>query len=117
MADVDLYARISLDANDDGGSVENQLKVLRKYAAEKGWTVCDVYRDDSISATAAKVRPGFEDVLARKVNRPILTWNTDRFWRVPKDLERIPDAKIVVYSMQSGDIDLSSQGGEMLGQS
>lgn len=114
MTRVDLYARISDDQEGDSFGVENQLKALREHASEKGWEVGRVFRDDSISATSGKRRPGFEDLLARRSPDPVLVWNTDRLVRLSRDLERVLDTGITVYAIQAGTFDLATPNGRAM---
>ncbi len=56
-----LYARIS--TSDKAKNVEVQLRPLREYAAARGWTVVDEYRDEGISGVREK-RPALDRLLA-----------------------------------------------------
>lgn len=112
--EVDVYARISDDQNDDAHGTTNQINECQAYAAERGWTVVDIYRDDSISATTGKVRPGFEAVLNRPIKRALLVWHMDRLIRVSKDLERVIDQGITVHAIQAGLVDLSTPAGKVM---
>lgn len=111
MYEVDVYARISDDQADDAHGTDNQIAECKAHAAAQGWSVVEVYRDDSISATKGKTRPGFESLLERPLKRPVLVWHTDRLVRVSADLERVLDQGLTVHALQAGLIDLSTSTG------
>ena len=108
---VDLYARISLDKRGNAESVEDQEAAMRKWCAERGWTVADVYTDNSISAYGRKKRPGFEALLARTQVRPVVVVHMDRLARVSEGLERVIDAGFDVHTLNSGHVDLTTPAG------
>lgn len=110
--DVDIYARISDDQRDDAHGTDNQIRECQAYAAKEGWTVVEVFRDDSVSATKGKRRPHFDRLLDRPVRRPVLVWNTDRLVRVSKELEKVIDQELTVYAIHAGHVDLSTEAGK-----
>lgn len=112
--DIDAYARISDDQADDAHGVTNQLSDIALWASDHGHTIVDVYRDDSISATSGKTRPGFEALLARAVKRPVVVWHTDRLMRLTDDLNRVIKQDLTVYSVRGGPIDLSNETGKAM---
>lgn len=114
MTLIDLYARISDDKEGNAVGVENQLAELLTWCETHGHTVGQVYRDDSVSATSGKTRPGFEAVLARSVHRPLAVWHTDRLARISRDMERVLDTGMTVYSVHAGDLDLSTINGRAM---
>jgi DNA invertase Pin-like site-specific DNA recombinase len=57
-----IYARYSSDLQSEA-SIEDQLEVCRRYAAERGWTVTGTYSDAAISG-ASRFRPGFQKLLS-----------------------------------------------------
>lgn len=61
---VGIYARLSLDKTGEGHNVAAQVRRCRERAAQMGWTVAEVYEDNSISASGKKQRPGYERMLA-----------------------------------------------------
>lgn len=109
--DVDLCVRISDDQTGDAHGVENQIAECRQYAAQRGWTVVDVYRDDSVSATKGARRAGFEGMLARPVKRPVVMWNLDRALRLSRDLERVIEQDLTIYGVQTGVLRLDTPAG------
>ena len=56
-----IYARYSSDLQSDA-SIEDQMEVCRRYAAERGWTITDAYTDAAISG-ASRFRPAFQKLL------------------------------------------------------
>ncbi len=56
-----IYARYSSDLQSEA-SIEDQLEICRRYAAERGWTVTSTYTDAAISG-ASRFRPGFQKLL------------------------------------------------------
>lgn len=69
-----------------------------------------MFSDNDISATKAKVRPGFEALLASQPEA-IVCWHTDRLVRVTKDLERVIALGVNVHAVRAGHLDLSTPAG------
>jgi len=111
--EVDVYARISDDQTGEARGVEAQLAECRAHAEVRGWEVVDVFRDDSISATKGRRRPGFEALLDRPVRRPVLVWHIDRLQRTMRDLERLLDQDLEIHGVQGDRLDLSTPDGRM----
>ncbi len=88
--------RLSFDRRGDELGVERQEAECRALAERLGLTVSKVYRDNDVSATTGKLRPGFEALLR---DRPavVICWHQDRLLRISKDLERVLDAGFTVY--------------------
>lgn len=88
---VALYARYSTDMQSDT-SAADQLAVLRRAVASRGWTEVKAYADEGISGTALGNRPN-----ARRLMRDaadgmfdvVLTEHTDRLSRGQGDLARM----------------------------
>ncbi len=86
---VAIYARIS-SALQRETSVDDQLDVARRYAAQHDWTVLDehVYRDVAISGATLEGRPGIQALLAAAATspRPFDVVLVDDSSRVARDL-------------------------------
>ncbi len=117
-----VYLRQSRDALQTGLAVERQRQDCEKLAAERGWTVTAVLTDNDLSATSGKRRPGYEQVLAMvdagQVDI-IVAWHIDRLMRKLTDLEslitRCEKASVRVATV-SGDLDLSTDAGRLVGR-
>jgi site-specific DNA recombinase len=112
-----IYLRMSYDRTGEGLGIDRQEKECRALCEEKGWEVSEerIYRDNDISATTGKRRPGFEALLTSSPD-VIVVWHLDRLLRKNKDLERVIDLGVDVFPVTSagaGPLDLSSSGGRM----
>ena len=76
-----LYARRSSEDGKDGESIENQIALLKQYAADKGYYNIKVITDDGYTGTNFN-RPGFQEALALIQHRRV-----GRF--IVKDLSRL----------------------------
>lgn len=112
MTEVDLYLRISLDKTGDEAGVDRQEEACRDLAERMGWTVRQVYRDNSVSAVKAKRRPGFEALIEGRPRR-IVMWSVDRLVRKGADLERLIELDIPVHSVMAGPMDLATASGRL----
>jgi site-specific DNA recombinase len=67
-----IYARYSSDLQ-RATSIEDQLRVARRYAAEHSWTVDEtqIYTDAGISGASIDGRPGLQALLAAAARRPL----------------------------------------------
>ncbi|HEY4711601.1 MAG TPA: recombinase family protein, partial [Dehalococcoidia bacterium] len=82
---VALYARVSSDAQDVSLSIGAQLKALREYAKQHGYTVVREFVDEAESGRTS-ARPAFREMIAlAKTKEPpfemILVWKLNRFSR------------------------------------
>ena len=80
-----LYARVSSDRQDVDLSVSAQLRALRDYAKNNGYSVAREYVDEAVSGRIAD-RPQFRQMLEEggRANSPfqvILVWKFSRFTR------------------------------------
>ena len=86
-----VYARISKDRTGEGLGVDRQVEACRAKAAEQGWTVGEIYRDDSLSASKSVTRPAYErlmaDIKSDKV-KALVVYDLDRLTRKPLELEQ-----------------------------
>lgn len=96
---VALYLRVSQDTGDRRGDVgglgiARQEVACKAEVARRGWTVndADVYRDNDVSASSAKIRPGYA-ALMRRVERgevdAVVVWSVDRLLRNPVEMESL----------------------------
>lgn len=108
--DVHLYLRQSFDRTGDGAAVDRQEKECRSWAKKHGHKVVEVYVDNDVSATSGVARPQFERLLAAKPPA-ILAWHQDRLLRLTKDLERVIELDIPVFTVVAGTLDLSTPAG------
>ncbi len=83
---VVLYARVSSEKQAENDlSISVQLKSLRNYAKQKGFTICRKFIDKAESARSAN-RLAFQEMIfdAKKKQKPfdaILIWKHSRFTR------------------------------------
>lgn len=111
-----IYVRISQDKGGKGLGVARQETACRKLAAQRGWEVVEVFKDNDTSAHATK-RPGF-DLLTEAIKHAeidaLLIWDQDRLIRKPVELEGFIDL-INLYGTEvaavTGYIDFSSPSG------
>jgi DNA invertase Pin-like site-specific DNA recombinase len=114
-----IYARISLDRDDDGIGVDRQIDLCRELAKEKGWRVAGVYPDNNVSASNGKTREHYERMLADiETGRidAVVCVDLDRLTRRPIELEHfidLADRHDVALANVSGDTDLSSSDGRL----
>ncbi len=91
-----IYTRLSEDRDGTQTATARQEADARKLAADRDWTVSEVFTDVDLSAFNRRVRrPGFEqllDALAAGRVAGVITWKLDRLTRQPRDLERLLDA-------------------------
>ena len=111
--EADLYLRISFDRTGEALGVERQLWACCRRAGELGFRVARVWTDNDKSATTGVFRPAFEGLLATRP-RVVITWNTDRFVRLTKELERVIDLELLVHSVVAGIYDLSTPSGRAI---
>lgn len=119
-----IYCRISLDRRGEGYGVERQERACRELAAQRGWTVGEVYIDNDISAHSGKPRPEWErllsDIAAGRVDG-LIAWHLDRILRRVIELERVvtvleasPIKNLQVAFVKSVDVDLTTASGRMM---
>lgn len=105
-----IYVRMSLDKTGAGLGIDRQEEACRKFCADKGWQVREVFTDNDISATKGKRRPGFEALLESDPE-VIVVWHTDRLVRLSRELERVIDLDVNVHGVEAGHMDLSTPAG------
>jgi len=117
-----IYLRQSKDSAGTGLAVDRQRVDCEKLAAERGWTVVATMCDNDLSATNGKRRPGYEELLALVDAGSVdivVAWHLDRLMRRLSDLEtlivRCEKASVRVATV-SGDLDLSTDAGRLVGR-
>lgn len=110
MDTLAAYARISQDKTGAGMAVSNQLDAIQTWAKKHGHKIGTVYKDNDLSATTGKTRPAFEKLLHDKP-KAVVVWHQDRLLRISKDLERVLDTEMTVYSVMAGSLDLATPQG------
>lgn len=119
MTDAAVYVRISSDPTGQALGVARQEELCRELAAQLGWTVTEVFRDNNRSASTGRRRPEYERMLkaveAGEVDA-ILAYAPDRLYRRLPDLARfievVQAAGAAVRTVaQSENMDLSTAAG------
>jgi site-specific DNA recombinase len=115
-----VYARISHDKEGTGQKVDDQIADCRALAERQGMVVVEVFRDDSISASSGKRRPGYEKLLAAiradEIDAVIVTETErlDRRLRYMLDyLEACVDHDVETHTVRAGKVDLTTRTGRM----
>ena len=83
-----IYARVSSEMQVDGYSLDEQLAICRRYAAERGWTVVAEYIERGVSARSME-RPQFKEMMAAVKDGlfdVIIVHKLDRFSRSVIDI-------------------------------
>ena len=117
-----VYTRQSLDRSGDGLAVARQREDCLKLCRDRGWTVAQTVTDNDISASNGKPRPGFAQVLGMVDDRAVdvvVVWAVDRLVRKLADLEDVIERcerAGVRLATVSGDIDLSTDSGRLVGR-
>ena len=107
-----LYLRISEDKAGLELGVDRQEVTCRALCERNNWPIVGVIRDNSVSATKAKPRPGFEELIALHP-RHIVMWSVDRLVRKGPDLERLIELDIPIHSVSAGPMDLATASGRL----
>ena len=80
---VALYARVSIEEQREGYSIQEQSIATRQFAERKGWTVIGEYLDEGFSGTNDR-RPAFRQLLGDARQRRfdvVIVHKIDRFYR------------------------------------
>jgi site-specific DNA recombinase len=107
-----LYLRISQDTTGLELGVDRQEETCRALCDRNGWPIVGVIRDNSVSATKAKLRPGFEELVTLRPKRVVM-WSVDRLVRKGPDLERLIELDIPIHSVMAGPMDLATASGRL----
>ena len=86
MTKAAIYCRYSDSKQEDGYSIEGQVRECQKFIAEKGWQLYRVYTDEAKSGTSIKGRTAFNDMLREAESIPspfeqVVIWKSNRFAR------------------------------------
>ena len=117
-----IYVRQSKDTAGTGLAVERQRQDCEKLAADRGWTVTGTMTDNDLSASSGKHRPGYADLLASidaGTVDVVIAWHVDRLTRRLSELEDLIgrcEAAGVRVATVSGDLDLSTDAGRLVGR-
>ena len=122
-----IYARNSVDRTGAGLGVAEQVKLGRELAERLGYTVTGTREDNDLTAFTSsarhKPRPGYEALLGDiRDGRAdaVIAWHTDRLHRDLTELEKYIKVcgegsdGVPTYTVQGGDLNLSTSNGRML---
>jgi DNA invertase Pin-like site-specific DNA recombinase len=115
-----VYLRQSDDAEDDELAISRQWdEILAKIVMPRGWEPVR-YCDNDRTATGPKRKLPDRDRMLKDVEagelQAIATWDLDRFYREPIDLEKIIDIADrcgTMLATLTGDVDLSTDNGRL----
>lgn len=117
MTTAAIYARLSQDkrqgTSEEGASVKAQVDACKRYIKSQGWTLGEIYEDNSISATSGAERPAFERLL-KEAPPIVVAFKQDRLSRSLVDTLRIKGSGITGYMCDGGRLDFASADSEML---
>src|SRR4051794_27352241 len=119
---VAIYLRQSKDKGGDELAVDRQNTACRNLCKTRGWKVTGTYTDNDVSATNGKTRPQYTELLAavrRGEVDVIVAWELDRLSRTPLEVEELLalwETTGLVVSTVSGDLDLSTDAGRLVGR-
>jgi len=104
-----IYARYSSN-NQRDASIEDQVEICRRYIAQQGWVLIEVYSDAAISG-ATTLRPGYQKLLedARKgAFEVVVAEALDRLSRDQEDVaglyKKLSFASIKLITLAEGEI-------------
>jgi site-specific DNA recombinase len=114
-----IYVRQSLDRSGEGLAIARQEADCRELIERRGWELTEVYRDNDISASSGKPRPGYRRLQAAMRARSVdvvVCWAVDRLVRRMADLEEVitlSEKTGAWVTTVSGDLDLTTDAGRM----
>lgn len=117
-----VYTRQSLDRTGLGQAVERQREACLKLCADRGWDVAREFSDNDTSASSAKPRPAYTQMLAAVESGEadvIVAWQVDRLTRKLTELEdliQLGERTGVRIATVGGDVDLSTDAGRLVGR-
>lgn len=108
------YARISQDRSESALGVQRQVDDIEAWAARQGHEVVRLLVDNDVSATSGVRRPAFEELLSDiSQYEGIVVWRMDRLQRTSRDLQRVIDADVPVFTVMEGILDLTGTAGRL----
>jgi site-specific DNA recombinase len=116
-----IYTRISFAKDGDTKGVERQEQSCRALAGSRGWEVVDVITENDTSATKGR-RPLYEQMIidARAGRYDVIVgWAVDRITRSPREVEdliTLSESTGVMVATVSGDLDLTTDQGRLVGR-
>lgn len=117
-----VYLRQSLDRSGSGAAVDRQREDCLKLCAERGWEVARAWVDNDVSASSRKPRPQYVAMLdAIKAGEAdiLVAWHIDRLTRRLTELEdliELAQATGLRIATVTGDLDLSTDAGRLVGR-
>lgn len=115
-----LYLRQSRDFTGEGLAIERQEGEAQGLIERRAWTVREVLRDNDMSATGKRKRPGFErllELIERREISVVVAWDLTRLTRNARDTLRLLEAGeaagITLALVRGSDIDLSTPAGRL----
>lgn len=118
---VGIYTRISADATGERLGVDRQEADARMLCAERGWSVAEVFCDNSRSAyDPRKQRPRYlamlDAIKAGEIDT-VVAWHPDRLHRQMRELVPFVDLVtkygVTVHTVTAGHYDLSTSAGQL----
>ncbi|MGG7196041.1 recombinase family protein [Clostridium butyricum] len=92
---VALYCRVSTpEQAEEGYSIEEQERLLRKFCEDNDYTIFKVYSDKGISGKSIKARPAMKEMLKDADDKKfdmVITWKINRIARNMLNLLQIVD--------------------------
>ena len=90
-----LYSRVSTtEQAEEGYSIEEQERLLRKFCDDNNYTIFKVYSDRGISGKSIKARPAMKEMLKDSEEKKfdiVITWKINRIARNTLELLQIVD--------------------------
>jgi len=90
-----LYSRVSTtEQAEEGYSIEEQERLLRKFCEDNNYTIFKVYSDRGISGKSIKARPAMKEMLKDSEEKKfdiVITWKINRIARNTLELLQIVD--------------------------
>ncbi|MFT4008858.1 MAG: recombinase family protein [Nocardioidaceae bacterium] len=118
-----VYCRISKDSTGEGAGVERQRAACMELAASRGWSIdpANVYIENDTSATTGR-RPKYDRMIAAAEAgnvSVIIAWHVDRLTRKVTEIEdliALSERTGVKVTTVSGDLDLTTDSGRLVGR-